>query len=371
MKVALVVSWLNQYGGAERVLDVLHDLYPQAPVYTSMYDPVRMPAAYRAWDIRPSFLQRVPLTRSHHQLFLPFYPFAFESLDLRGYDLVISNTSAFAHGVVTRPETTHVCYCLTPARFLWQYEEYVERERLGRLPRLFLPALIPALRQWDRVAADRVDHFVAISRLVARRIAKFYRRPAEVIYPPVAVTRFTPVPDHDDYFLSVGRLIPYKRVDLAVAAFNQTGLPLLIVGDGRDRPTLEQMAQPNVRFLGRLPDDEMRRLMARCRAFIFPGEEDFGITPLEAQAAGRPVIAYAGGGALETIVEGETGLFFREQTPESLADVVRRFDDRQFDPARIRANAERFDVARFREKLTALLARLLPSTTGHAVSNIA
>lgn len=350
-KVALVASWLNQYGGAERVLEVAHDLFPDAPVFTSTYWPGAMPAAYRTWDIRVSFLDRLPFARKNQRLLLPFYPLAFESLDLRGYDLILSITSAFAHGVRVPPSARHVCYCLTPARFLWTFRDYVEREQIGRLPRLVLPLFIARLRAWDRRAADRVTQFVAISAKVRERIATFYRRDSVIIYPPVNVDRFSMSEARGDYFLILSRLVPYKRIDLAVQAFNELGLPLVIAGDGRDRARLREMAKPNVRFLGRVSDETGRDLLARCRAFLFPGEEDFGITPLEANACGRPVIAFGGGGALDSIVEGVTGEFFREPTATALAYVVRKFEDRKYDPQTMRRHAEKFSVSVFKEKL--------------------
>lgn len=367
MKLAIVTSWLNQYGGAERVLEVVHDLYPQAPIYTSIYRPQALPERYRTWDIRPSYLNRLPLIKRKHQFFLPLYPLAFESLDLRGYDVVLSLTSAFGHGVITPPETRHVCYCLTPARFLWNYHAYIEREGLGRLARWVLPSYLRSLRQWDRAAADRVDEFIAISRTVQQRIGKYYRRPSQIIYPPVETrppTEAAPaeaVPAQEsapeDYFLVVSRLVPYKRIDLAVQAFNRLGLPLRIIGEGRDHAALAAMAGPNVQFLGYRPDDEVRQQMARCRAFIFPGEEDFGIAPLEAMAAGRPVVAYGAGGALDTIAEGRTGLYFREPTPESLAEAVQRLEQHTFDPLVLREHVAQFGRERFCRELDAVLSR--------------
>ena len=366
MNVAVVCSWLNQYGGAERVLEAVHEMYPQAPVYTSIYWPERLPAAYRSWDIRTSFLNRLPFIKQHHQPFLALYPLGFETLDLAGYDLVLSVTSAFAHGVICRPGSTHVCYCLTPARFLWDYAAYVERERLGRAARALLPFVLAPLRSWDALAANRVDHFVAISRAVQARIARFYRRDSHLIYPPVRTADFAVSDQVDDYYLVVSRLVPYKRIDLAVQAFNALGWPLVIIGDGRDRRALERMAGPNVRFLGHLSDAERRRHLARCRAFIFPGEEDFGIAPLEAQAAGRPVIAYAGGGALETVIQGVTGTFFHEPTPEALAEAVRTFDPMSCDARAIRRHAEWFDVERFKDELGRFVAAAMgaPAPTG-------
>ncbi len=323
-------------------------MYPEAPIYTSIFVPEALPPTYRDWDVRSSFLNRLPLrVRRHHQRLLPFYACAFERFDLSDYDLVISITSAFAHGIVTAPRTLQICYCLTPARFLWDYDTYVAGEGLDPLVRRVLPRLISRLRSWDRRAADKVDHFVAISQLVQQRIRTFYQREAEVIHPPIDVQRFPLAQEHGDYFLIISRLVPYKRIDLAVQAFSRLGLPLWIVGDGRARRQLEAIAAPNVRFLGHVNDDEKARYLAGCRAFVFPGEEDFGIAPLEAQAAGRPVIAYARGGALDTVLEGATGLFFRDATPESLAEAVRHLDDIHFDPVTIRKHALAFDRAEF------------------------
>jgi len=357
LKVALVHDWLNQIGGAENVLETLVELFPKAPIYTSMYGPDLMPPAYRSWDIRTSFMQRLPGVTSHHQMYLPLYPLAFRSFDLRGYDLVLSNKSGFCHGVRTPPDTPHICYCLTPTRFLWMYESYREREGIGPLADAVLRPLLALLRRWDYAAAQRVDHFIAISSAVQERIRRFYDRESVIIHPPVDTERYTPSGEPlEDYFLVVGRLIPYKRIDLAVRAFTQLGLPLVVVGEGRDRAELEAMAGPNVIFRGRLPHGkELLTLYRRCRAFIFPGLEDFGIAPVEAQATGRPVIAYAGGGALDTVQEGVTGTFFHEQTPEALAAAVRAFDPADYDPAACRANAERFSVREFKRKLLAFI----------------
>ncbi len=334
------------------VLEALVEMYPQAPIYTSMYWPQAMPHEYRSWDIHTSFLDRLPFVKRYHQPFLPLYPLAFENFDFTGYDLVISNKSGFCHGVITSPDTLHICYCLTPTRFLWDYPGYAQRERLRRLARLTLPPFLNYLRLWDRAAADRVDHFIAISRTVQQRIAKYYRRDSAIIYPPVDTTKFAPSDSHDDYFLIVSRLIPYKRIDLAVRAFNELGLPLVIIGDGRDRDSLRALARSNVEFLGRVPEEKIGDYFARCRAFILPGQEDFCIAPVEAQAAGRPVIAYAAGGVLDTVREGVTGAFFHEQTPEALSEAIKEFDETRYDPAAIRRQAERFDRQVFKERLS-------------------
>ncbi|MFN3928351.1 MAG: glycosyltransferase [Thermoflexus sp.] len=351
MRVALVHDWLNQIGGAEAVLEALVETFPGAPIYTSIYARDRMPAHYRRWEIHTTWLDAMPFIHRYHQLYLPLYPFAFDGLNLSEYDVVISNKSGFCHGVITGTSTAHLCYCLTPTRYVWAYEEYIAREGLpGPIRRLLRP-LITVLRMWDRMAADRVDVFIAISREVARRIRKFYRRPSILLHPPVDVERFQPSSRTEDYFLIVSRLIPYKRIDLAIEAFNRLKLPLVIVGDGRDRKRLEQMAGPTIRFLGRVPAEQLPDLYARCRAFVFPGVEDFGIAPVEAMAAGRPVIAFAAGGALDTVIEGVTGVFFREPVPESLAEAVHRFEGLRFDPSVIRRHAEQFDKRMFQEKI--------------------
>ncbi len=365
MKLAIVFSWLNQYGGAERVLETVHHMYPQAPIYTSIYWPDALPEAYRQWDVRPSFLSRLPLIRRKHQFFLPLYPLAFESLDLRGYDVILSLTSAFAHGIIPPAGAEHVCYCLTPARFLWNYHNYVGREDVGVLARLALAPFLKSLREWDRLAADRVDRFVAISHTVQKRIYKRYRRDSDILYPPVDIDADLSDREPDDYFLIVSRLVPYKRIDIAIKAFNRLGLPLRIVGEGRDRAALEELAKPNIRFLGYLRDDEaVREQMSRCKAFIFPGEEDFGIAPVEAMSTGRPVLAYRGGGALDTVVEEKTGLFFDETTPESLCDCVERFEEMRFNPREIREHAAMFSESRFRAGLSEIIAEAYRKSKG-------
>lgn len=357
LRVAIVHDWLNQIGGAEGVLEALVELFPGASVYTSMYWPEAMPAAYGQWDIHATWMDRLPGIHRHHQPYLLFYPLAFGGLELGDFDLVISNKSAFCMGVRTGPGTQHLCYCLTPTRFVWDFDTYVGREQIGMLARSLVRPFLGRLRRWERAAADRVDAFVAISGAVQERIRRFYQRESAIVYPPVDTARFRPSPDggHDEYYLIVSRLVPYKRIDLAVQAFTELGLPLWIAGSGRDRASLEAMAGPNVRFLGRVPDEEVGGLLARCRAFVFPGLEDFGIAPVQAMAAGRPVIAFAGGGALDYVVEGVTGTFFREQTPVSLADAVSRFDEAAFSPGAIRAHAGRFDTQVFKSSLMAVI----------------
>ena len=353
MKVALAHDYLNQMGGAERVVLALHEMFPDAPLYTSIYDPQRVDAAFQSIDIRTSFMQKFPLVKKHHQPFLPFYPFAMERLDLRGYDLVLSSSSAFAKGIITPPETIHICYCHTPMRWCWNYEEYVEREHLGKISRAILPFFISGLRVWDQTSSMRVDHFIANSPVVADRIRKYYRRDSVVIPPPVEVSRFTFDPSNrpEDYFLIVSRLMPYKRIDLAIEACNHLHLPLVIIGSGRDENRLKRLAGPTIRFMGRLSDQEVLYYYAHCRALILPGEEDFGITPLEAQASGRPVIAYAAGGSLASIVDNVTGTFFYKQTVESLVKVLVSFDEHEYDPHTIYNHALEFDQPRFKRRI--------------------
>ncbi|MBN1136239.1 MAG: glycosyltransferase [Anaerolineae bacterium] len=360
MKMALVHDWLNQIGGAEAVLEALVELFPAAPVYTSIYSPEAMPAAYRRWEIHTTWMNRLPAIHRRHQPYLPLYPLAFGGLTLRGYDLVISNKSAFCLGVRTPPETRHLCYCLTPTRFVWDYDAYVEREQIGRPARLMTRLLLGWLQRWERAAAQRVTAFAAISTEIQGRIQRFYGRDSAVIHPPVSTRRFHrgPAGSHDDYFLIVSRLIPYKRIDLAVQAFSELGLALWVAGDGRDRARLEALSGPSVRFLGRVPDEALPELYARCRAYILPGLEDFAIAPVEAMAAGRPAIAYARGGALDTVVDGVTGTFFSEPTAASLAEAVRRFDDLDFDTAAIRAHAQQFDASVFKEKIGAWVTQI-------------
>lgn len=364
MKVALVHDWLNQVGGAEDVLDALVDLYPEAPLFTSLYWREKMPSHLAERRIQTSFIDRLPWARRRQQLYLPLYPMAFEHFDFGDFELVISNKSGFCHGIVTGPETLHICYCLTPTRYVWRYHQYAEQENLSRPVRLLLQPFLTSLRQWDRLAADRVDHFVAISEEVRRRIAKVYRRSSTIIYPPVDTGRFEPATKIDDYYLFVGRLVPYRRIDLLIKAFNRMGRPLVVAGSGRDRARLEATAGPTISFMGYVPDDELPDLFARSRAFVFPGEEDFGIAPIQAMASGRPVIAYARGGALETVAPG-AGLLFAEQSVAAIIKAVESFDTEAISPASIRRHAEKFDVQVFNQRMTEFVERKLEERCGN------
>lgn len=363
MKLALVHDWLNQRGGAEDVLEVLVGMYPESPVYTSIYAPEKMPDFYRQWDIRTLWIDRLPGIHHKHQRFLPFYPAAWGGLDLSEYDVVFSNKSGFCHGLHHGNRTLHICYCLAPTRYVWDLDSYIAREGLGKSSEIVLRPLIAGLKKWDFAAAKRVDHFIAISTEIQARIQKYYQRDSTIIYPPVDTTRFQPAAEHDDYFLIVSRLIPYKRIDLAVQACTHLNLPLKIGGKGRDLERLKSMAGPTVEFLGYVPDDQLPALMARCRAFIFPGLEDFGITPVQAQAAGRPVIAYAGGGALDTVIPGKTGVLFNEMTVDSLVKALSEFNAGDYSTGTLRAHALQFDTQVYDRQISSYIENAWRSFT--------
>ncbi len=355
MKVAIVHDYLVQRGGAERVVEVFHEMYPEAPIYTSVYNPDTTWPSFRNMDVRPSFMQRITRSNKISRALLPLYPAAFASFDLRGYDLVLSSTTAFAKGVRVPPGIPHVCYCNAVTRFLWDANAYFDHQGGRRVVRSGVGALGALLRPWDYAAAQRVTQFVAGSANTARRIKQFYDRDAIVCHSPIDAARFAPSPHTEDYFFTTARLNTYKRIDLAVQVCAQLGLPLLVAGEGPDRRRLEGLAGPTVRFLGRISDDELRHHYATCRAFVVPGEEDFGLTPLEAMASGRPVIAYAGGGALETVVEGETGMFFHEQTSEALANVLSHFEASAYDSIALRRHALSFDKECFKQRMGTII----------------
>ncbi|MBW4438717.1 MAG: glycosyltransferase [Pleurocapsa minor GSE-CHR-MK-17-07R] len=355
MKLALVHDWLNQRGGAEDVLEVLVGMYPDSPVYTSIYAPDIMPPAYRQWDIRTLWIDKLPAIHTHHQPYLPAYPAAWGGLDLSDYQVVLSNKSGFCHGFRHNSDTLHICYCLAPTRYVWGLDAYVQREGIGSIGALALKPIIAALKRWDYAAAQRVNAFIAISTEIQARIRQYYDRDSVIIYPPVDTARFVPHEAHDDYYLVVSRLIPYKRIDLAVQACTRLGLPLKVGGKGRDMDRLREMAGPTVEFLGYVPDEALSGLMARCKAFLFPGLEDFGITPVQAQAAGRPVIAYGGGGALDTVLPGRTGELFSEMTVDSLCAALSAFEAEHYAPSALREHALKFDNAVFTQQMDAFV----------------
>jgi glycosyltransferase involved in cell wall biosynthesis len=342
--------------GGEKVLEALCEVYPEADIYTHVVDRERISDLLKSRNIYTTFIDKLPWARRFYQKYLPLMPLALEQLDLTEYDLVISSESGPAKGVVTAPSATHICYCHTPMRYVWDmYHDYLNQS--GFFIRLLMRPLVHYLKIWDYLSAARVDHFICNSANVASRIRKFYRRDAEVVFPPVAHLDFIPSDETDDYYLMVGQLVAYKRADLAVAAFNQTGKRLVIIGDGEQLSQLRKIAKDNVELLGWQPFDEIRRRYARCKALIFPGVEDFGIVPLEAMASGRPVIAYAKGGALETVKEGVTGLFFHEQSIDSLCAAVEEFERREFEfeSADMIAWAGKFSNERFRRQIVRVI----------------
>ncbi len=357
MKLALVHDHLIQNGGAEKVLEIMQETWPKAPTFTLFYDERALPA-FAQHDIRTSFLQRLPLALKKYQWYITLMPSATESHDLSDFDVVVSSSSAFSKGVITRPDAVHICYCHTPTRYLWSdTHSYINELRIPGLVKRVLPPVLSRLRLWDHAAASRVDYFVANSETVRQRIEKYYQRESHVIHPPVDIDRFRVSDAPKTYFLVGGRLVAYKRYDLVIDAFNRTGLPLKVFGRGPIEVDLRRQARSNIEFLGRVNDEERRNLYAGCKAFIHPHEEDFGITAIEAMGSGRPVIALRRGGATETIVDGITGEFFDEQSWEELADHLIRFEESRYDPRRIRAHAEQFSTSRFKCELQAFVQK--------------
>jgi glycosyltransferase involved in cell wall biosynthesis len=363
VRVALVHDWLTGMRGGERCLEVFCELFPDADLFTLLHVPGSVAPIIERRRIVTSFIQRLPGAATHYRSFLPLFPAAVARFDLAGYDLVLSSSHCVAKGVRPAPGALHVCYCFTPMRYVWDlYDDYFGTGA-GVLTRALMPPVAAALRRWDRRSSRRVDHFVAISHHIADRIARCYGRTADVIHPPVDVGRVLLGEGSGDFYLVVSALVPYKRVDLAIGAAARLGRPLIVIGTGPEEARLRRAAGPGVTFLGWRSDAEVAELYARCRAVLFPGVEDFGIVPLEAMAAGRPVIALAQGGALETVVDvssalAPTGVLFRRQTVEALVDAIREFEataDR-FEPKALRAHAERFDRERFRDRVAAYLA---------------
>ena len=360
MKVALVHELLTIRGGAERVFRILTEMFPEAPIYTLLYDEARLGAWFPRERVRTSHLQRYIGLSSNHHLYLPFFPAAVEEWDFSEFDLVISSSSAFAHGIITNSAPRHLCYVQSPARYLWdRTHDVLERAGsglLGPLRRRYLEYVFHKLRIWDVEASDRPDMLIAASKEVQRRIELYWRRPSQVIHPPIddfwlqsrVTSNQLPVTKS---FLVVSTLVPYKRVDLAMEACNRLSIPLAIAGEGPDRSRLERMAGPTVTFRGFVPNEELRNLMASATALILPGDEDFGLVTLEAMACGTPVIAYRSGGALETIIEGKTGAFFREPTVEGLMETLSSFDRSRFDPEACRAHASQFSRERFEKQI--------------------
>ncbi|MBI5788146.1 MAG: glycosyltransferase [Candidatus Schekmanbacteria bacterium] len=353
MRVALVHDWLVRMRGGEKVLEQMCYIYPHADVYTLLYKPDEISPVINGLTVRTSFIQKLPGGFGKYPWYLPLFPAAIEQFNLSPYDLVISSSHCVAKGVITRPGTCHISYIHTPMRYAWEmYYQYFEPERISKISQMIIPGLMSRLRVWDRVSADRVDFFIANSQYTAQRINKHYRRQAEVIYPPVATDYYTPDDKpRQDYYLIVSALVPYKRVDLAIMACNQLKIPLVVIGSGVEAKRLQAHASCYIKFLGYQDRELIREHYRTCRALLFPGEEDFGITPLEAMACGCPVIAYGAGGALETIKEPDSGLFFYEQTDHALIDAITRFEQMSFTAAHVRNGALAFSEQVFREKM--------------------
>lgn len=352
MRVALVHDFLTQYGGAEKVLEAFHEIWPQAPIFTLFYDPKMMMGKFKNCQINVSPIQNLPFGAKKYRWYLPFMPSAIERFNLNQFDLVISDCSAYSKGILTRPGTMHISYVHTPTRYLWSdaYEYIDSLKGAEKLVSKFLAPILTRLRIWDQIAAQRPNYLIANSQFIAQRIKHYYHRESTVIYPPVETTKFSIANKIQDYYLIISRFRPYKRVDLAIDAFNRLKMPLKVIGIGEDK-LLRKMAGPNIEFLGFVSDKEKAKYLSHCKAFIHPQEEDFGITPIEAMASGRPVIACRKGGAVETVVDGVTGKFFDNQTTEDLVEAVLKFNLNKVEPQKIREHAQKFSKEQFKKDI--------------------
>lgn len=362
MNIALVHEWLTNVAGSEKVLLTLMEIFPNATIFTSVRDP-KTTRPFQKFDIKTSYLQKLPLLKKSRELLIPLTPMAFEQFDLSGYDLVISNSTMAAKGVITKPETVHISYCHTPPRYLWD-SAVDPRAKKGRFAAL-RQHVTHQMRLWDKVAADRVDYFLSNSHYIARRVKKFYRRDSEVLYPPVDMENFQldETVARGDHFLFVSRLINYKKCDIVIQAFNKSGLPLKIVGYGPDEDRLKSIAAKNIEFLGAKSGVDLAKEYQRAKAFVFAAEEDFGIVPIEAMACGTPVIAFGKGGATESIVEGKTGLFFHKQSPEAINEAIELFNTMKFDSKIIRNQAEKFSKKNFKKNFLSKIEKILENNT--------
>jgi glycosyltransferase involved in cell wall biosynthesis len=366
MRIAIVHDYFTQLGGAEKVAEELYRTLPNASLFATVAFRHCMPPHLKNARVRTSWMQNLPRISKYYRTYFLVYPFAIASLDLSKYDLVVSSSSSYAKGIRTDRDALHVCYCHTPMRWVWNYKTYSETESSGFTRDFLVPILIRGLKSWDEEASRQPDHFVANSKIVAERIRRAYGRSAEVIHPPIDTERFRPSAEQENYYVTLSRLVSYKRIDLAIQACTELNKKLFVIGDGPDRNRLEALAGPSITFLGRAPDEVVEHYVSRCRALIFPGEEDFGMAPLEVAAAGRPTIAYRAGGAVETVLENVTGIFFDEQSREHLADAIERFEQQQWSPELIRHHSEGFSVEVFRDRFRSFLRRVGAPFPAHA-----
>ncbi len=372
MKIALVHDYLVQYGGAERVLECFCEIWPYAPIYTLIYDEKKTHGRFKEKRIYTSFLQKLPYSHSNHRIFPALMPSAIEQFDLSKYDLVLSDSSSYAKGVITPPKTIHICYCHTPMRYAWDdCQKYIQEFGFPKFVKKFIPFIMNYIRLWDRVSAERVDEYIANSKFVSGRIKKYYHKDSVVINPPVDVKSFHISDKREDYFLVAGRLMTYKRFDIVIEAFNELGWPLKIIGRGPDFNRLKKMARPNIEFVGRLSDKDLVKTFSRCKAFIFPQEEDFGIIAIEAMASGKPLIAFRGGDIVEHVVDGREGLFFDTQSSDDLLKVLKKFNPNAFDAQKISERSLQFDRETFKSKIKKYvdnsLARHKGKISGHNI----
>jgi glycosyltransferase involved in cell wall biosynthesis len=352
-KIALVFDWMTVRGGAEKVNHQLHKIFKDAPIYCSIFDKSRHQEFLDA-EIHTSLIDKLPFSKDKHQLYLSLMPQAYESFDLSEFDIVISSSHSCAKGIITKPSTLHISYCHSPMRYAWDnWQEYIQNYSTNRIVKSIAKRKMHKIRMWDRLSAERVDYFIANSRTTKRRIEKYYNKPATIIHPSIDCSKYKLAEKSKGYFLAVGRLTPYKKFDLIIETFNKIGLPLKIVGTGSDEDRLKGMAMGNIEFLGYTEDKELKKLYSECEALIFPQVEDFGLTPLECMASGRPVIALREGGALDTVVEDKTGVFFNKQNPEQLKKAIKYFQEnkRKFKKSQIREHAEEFDKSQFKKEM--------------------
>ncbi len=351
MKLAIVHDFLNQFGGAERVVGYFSKIFPEVPIYTSIYFAGDTFDLFKDKEIHTSFMQKIPKEKRTYKLLFFIYPFAFSRFNLEEYEVILSSSSAFAHHVKKNKDAKHICYCHTPPRFLWDTKDYLEREKISRTLSLISKPLISYLRKVDKRKSKGVDFYIANSQDTRKKIKRIYNRDSTVINPPIEVNNYVYSKDKEDFYLVVSRLKGYKRIDIAVEAFNKCGKKLVIIGTGEDGPYLKAMAKPNIKFLGRVSEFSLIEMYSKAKALILPGAEDFGLTPLEAQVSGTPVIAYGKRGALETVKDEETGYFFYGLNPDSLIGVIEKFEKSSLDPLKCRKNAEKFDFKYFKQKI--------------------